>query len=278
MREARKRRASVRRRVGCSGELGPLRLWDWRSISGPMKTVLMLVLLTPGTLTAGNLTVGFGPSSVVISDVTPGAQVYAFGVAIEFMGYYNAINGYEALLTVAPTSTTVEWDIGKSIPLRSVWFALDLASGSDAASPAPGYFPAVRVPFSETNFVRDAGGRIVDLRYPGDHAWFVLVRRGHGVWRELPTDGGGLDDDGKQDGFVTMRISRLQPKVGTIEPAPDSLEFGDVVFVINDFSQKYSFGTIGLDTAASVPSLSEWTLALFALTLGITGFLGLKKM
>jgi len=209
----------------------------------------------------------------VISGVTPGAQVYAFGVAIEFMGYYNAINGYEALLTVAPTSTTVAWDIGKSVPLRSVWFAVDLASGADGASPAPGYFPAVRVPFSADNFVRDVAGRIVDIRYPGDHAWFVVVRRGHGVWRELPTDGGGLDDDGKQDGFVTMRISRLQPKVGTTEAAPDHLEFGDVLFVINDFSQKYSFGTIGVDTAASIPTLSEWMLTLLAVTLAIIGFL-----
>jgi len=234
-------------------------------------------MLLPSPISAAALVFSFSPRLVTIRNVTPGSHVYGFSVAREHMGYYTAIVERETILTDSGLTGTVQWNLDKDFPLNSVWFASDLDGGAAGAAAEPGY-PAMNVPFSEQNVVRNGAGQIVAVRATGNLVWFVVVRPHHGEWRRTVPDGGPIDEDGVQNNTVVIHTSQLVPTAGTTEPAPAVLQRGDVVFIHNSFAQTYSVGTVDAEVVASIPALSGASLFALALALASTGFFFLRRI
>jgi hypothetical protein len=60
----------------------------------------------------------------------------------------------------------------------------------------------------------------------------MYVRPGRGVWSFRAGDGGGLDQDGVRDGWVTIALASLVFYKGNPHP-PSTIEAGDRVFLID---------------------------------------------
>jgi hypothetical protein len=187
----------------------------------------------------------FGINTVSVTGVTPGADVYLFGMAREGMGYYNHIFPRELILHDSAKTGRVDYALGRSVPLRSIWFAVDLTSGLPVAGIPRGYAAAL-VAIDGRHLKRDANGDIARLAYPGALVEMILVRPGDGVWGATI----GLhsaSDEGSEDRDVDGSVSKFAQRVGTTAVAPAKLKNGDVVFLMNSYTAQYSYAVIGGD-------------------------------
>jgi hypothetical protein len=185
----------------------------------------------------------FGSNTVSVTGVTPGADVYLFGVAREALGYYNHIVPRELILHDGAKAGRVDYALGRSVPLRSIWFAVDLASGLPVAGTPPGY-TAVPIQLDGRHLKRDTNGDIARLAYAGTLVDIILVRPGDGVWGASI----GLhsaNDEGSDERDVEASVLQFTSRVGTAAAAPAKLKNGDVVFLMNSYTAQYSYAVIG---------------------------------
>ena len=129
----------------------------------------------------------------------------------------------------------VSWDLEGEVPTRSIWVAVDLATGRVAVATPEGY-PLRRVGWRGRGLGRDnaRADRVEDLRTYAD---VLLVRPGEGAWRLTAGDGSDQDDDGAADGKLAVALDRMRPVEGIAgagEAVPPA-RFGskDVVVLID---------------------------------------------
>jgi hypothetical protein len=123
----------------------------------------------------------------------------------------------------------VQLDLTQDVPLRSIWIAVDLATGRYAVAAPEGY-PLRRAEWRGRGLGRgnSRADRVEDLRTYAD---VILVRPEKGAWRATVGDGGPLDDDGVADGKVAAALDHMKAVSGG-EP-PQRFEARDVVILID---------------------------------------------
>jgi hypothetical protein len=174
--------------------------------------------------------ISFQKSSVTVA-VAAGAQVVLFGVAREVAEDDVAtVVRRSQVLTDDDGDGKVQWDLGLDVPFRSVWVAVDLATGQ-VATAAPAGYPLRRVDWRGAGIVRSQSraDRVEDAR---TFAEVLLVRPGQGAWRLTVVDGSAADDDGAPDGKLAAALDRMIPLAGTAEP-PSRFDPRDVVVLVD---------------------------------------------
>jgi hypothetical protein len=141
------------------------------------------------------------------------------------------------------------------VPLRSVWIAVDQASGEEAVGAQPD-FPVSVSPIGSDNLKKDVEGEIATLALGIPRLSLLLVRPGKegGAWMMTAFDGQSTDHDGTGDGRVELSSADAKPVAGK-DNAPKHLRKGDIVAVIAP-------GHLGVfvATAAHLRSLSTAVL------------------
>lgn len=190
------------------------------------------------------LSISFSQTAVTVSDVPPGHDVLVFSLAREERRYYATLVRRERVLSPLPGSHAASWDIGKQIPLKSVWCAVDLQRGDyDIKSPSGFAFKRmIDVPV----FPRDASGGLDAVMHERADAFVLLVTPGRGVWLLRSGDGGGADDDPKA-GKARVAFSRLSPLLQNGPPAPKKLTSNDLVIVIDPSYLDVWSGQVGVE-------------------------------
>jgi hypothetical protein len=174
------------------------------------------------------------PRSITVEGITPKGQALGFSVARELAEDDVAtVVRRTQVLADDDGDGKVTWDLGRDVPLRSIWVAVDLATGQVAAASPEGY-PLRRVSWRSGGLGR--GGMAADQ--VGDARSFVevlLVRPGQGAWQLTVGDGSAQDADGRADGKLAAALDRLEPVPGLpgITGPPSRFDPSDVVVVLD---------------------------------------------
>ena len=150
-----------------------------------------------------------------------------FSIAREVSGYATTTVHRQDILPDADADGIVRFELGRDVPFKSVWFAVDLATGELAVA-APEGFPLREVPFPARAI--PALLNRIDLDRP--LVEIVLVRPSVGAWAVRVGDGGDKDEDREADGTLRAALSALTP-LGDSPPPPERLRASDLLLVID---------------------------------------------
>jgi hypothetical protein len=187
-----------------------------------MNILPAVCLLLAAPLAAANPPeIAFEPEAVVANGIDPQARVVWFSVAREISRQAtNIVSRYEI--------GSVRLELGQEVPLRSIWFAVDLATGETGVATPPD-FPLLEMDLP--------GGAIpaalnrLELR--NRFAYLLLVRPGVGAWQLRVGDGGDSDEDGEPDGILRAALSSLAPIEEGGPPPPERFSPKDVLLIID---------------------------------------------
>jgi len=207
-----------------------------RSVLTVLFAVLALAALPRLATAAPALT--FEDQAVTVSGMTPQGRVVWFGVAKQIEGYMARFVRREDLLTDTDGDGVVRLELDRTVPLQSIWVAVDLATGEAAVATPEGY--PLRDASPEPGHGRGEPGR-PDWTEEGREILELLVVRpgqgpgqgaGLGAWGLTLGDGGTNDDDHLPNGRVTAVLARLRP-VGASPAPPERFQGRDLVFAID---------------------------------------------
>ena len=199
-----------------------------------------LVLLAAAPLSAAPPEISFEPGAVLARGITPKGQAVWFGVAREISRRSINVVPRHAVTSDEDGDGTVRLELGQEVPLRSVWFVVDLATG-EAAVATPEGFPLVEMNLPG-NAIPAALNRLdLERRF----AYLVLVRPGTGAWQLRIGDGGASDEDGEPDGTLRAALSSLTPVQEGGPPPPERFSPRDVLLILDPERLKFSMVRIG---------------------------------
>ncbi len=200
---------------------------------GLRGAVLLVCLLAASPAVFAELSVRVEQDHVLaVSGLTPGGEVVVFGA-----GRYRSAWQIEHLRVLevrvdddGDGSVTVELD--QTIPLQSVWWAVDATTGDLAVATREGYTADERaVPAGA--FARGDRGEALLVVHDSPETTAVVVRPGVGLWTVRAGDGALNDSDGAPNGVTLIPVAAFRPRAGTVAPDLDELVPGDVLVVVS---------------------------------------------
>jgi hypothetical protein len=220
---------------------------EWWYLSQAVSAFALVVTLTTFSAAAADapapIHLSFAATTVSVTSITPGADVYLFSVAREPQGFYNTIAYRESLLHDTGKTGRVDYSLGQPVPFRSIWFAVDLTRGVATAATPPGY-QTQAIDLDAKHLKQDIDGDIAAFYVDGAFVDVVVVRPGTGVWGATVSMNTDNDERSNPHG-VTISAAKLQGRVGTDSPPPTKLKKGDVVLLLNSYLASYAYQTVG---------------------------------
>ncbi|HEX6179572.1 MAG TPA: Calx-beta domain-containing protein [Thermoanaerobaculia bacterium] len=184
------------------------------------------------------VTLTYGSSVVTAENVTPGGSVAWFAQVVTTDGYTPTFWEIAEVVSDTDNDGVVFYDVAAKppltaqVPFRSIFCAIDIATGRYRCAPAPEFriarefFPLNVVQgATESGFSRLA---TVELGYFST----LLIRPGVGAWRTRTGDGGLGDLDGIGNGTVHTALRSFSPVIGTAAAVPSTLSSSDLLFVM----------------------------------------------
>lgn len=201
-----------------------------------MRSLLLvcLLLLLVAPLSAASPSLSFEPEAVLAQGITPKGRVVWFSVAREISRQSATVVPRIEQVADDDGDGAVRLDLGKEVPLRSVWFAVDLETGESGVA-APEGFPLLE---------GDLAGRAIPaalnrLELDRGLVYLVLVRPGVGAWKLRAGDGGASDEDGQPDGTLRAALAGLEGIDPTTPPPPERFSPSDLLLVIDPTRMEY---------------------------------------
>ena len=192
-----------------------------------LPAVCLLLLATP-LAAAAPPEITFEPDAVVARGVSPKGQAVWFGVAREISRQATNVVPRHEILADDDGDGTVRLELDGEVPLRSIWFAVDLATGETGVATPEGF------PLLEIDLPGEAIPAALNrLELQRRFAYLLLVRPGVGVWQLRIGDGGESDEDGEPDGALRAALSSLTPLQEGGPPPPERFSPRDVLLVID---------------------------------------------
>ena len=184
------------------------------------------------TLAAAEPAVSFSDAAVGADHLTPGGKVAYVFVSREHRGWHSTVVRRDGLVT-ADASGAVRLDLERELSPRSVWAFVDMTTGERVlAAPDPDGLRAIDLPGNSLR--RNARGVIAMLQDQRQVLELLVVRPGAGAWGLTVGDGGASDADGANDGTISVAFASSRAVAAeSPEAAPDQLEAGDIVVVID---------------------------------------------
>jgi hypothetical protein len=180
----------------------------------------------------------YGTSIVTAENVTPGGSVAWVAQVVTADGYTSTFWEIAQVVSDTDNDGVVIYDVAVkapftgTVPFRSIFCAIDVATGRYRCAPAPGFriarefFPLTLVQgATESGFTRLATRQ---MGYLGT----VLVRPGVGVWSGPTGDGGRFDLDGIGNGTVHTALRGFSPVFGSAAAVPVAFDSSDLLFVM----------------------------------------------
>lgn len=194
----------------------------------PCPLALLGFLLLPLGAMALPPRISFEPDAVVADGITPKGRVVWFSIARVVEQRSAAIVPRIELVTEDDGDGKVRYDLPDGVPVRSIWFAVDLATG-EAGVAAPEEFGLEEGQISARAVSASFGRFELDRGF----VYLVLVRPGVGAWRLRAGDGGAYDEDGEPDGTLRAPFAGLEGIGDDPLPPPLSLAPRDLLLVID---------------------------------------------
>jgi hypothetical protein len=185
----------------------------------------------PPTPSQPELKLAFETNAVVATGVPPGGQVVWFAVAREIAERSATLVRRERIAADDDKDGAVRFELGRPVPLQSIWVAVDLASGAAAVATPEGYpLRRIELPGRGTGH---GGGKPDWVEDDRGFVEILLVRPGQGAWGATVGDGGEADEDGAYDGRLMAPLDRMRGVGEAAPPPPEHFSPRDVVVVID---------------------------------------------
>lgn len=199
-----------------------------------LKPILLTFLAAAFSAAAADappLVVDVGAASVTIRNVTAGHDVAVLAVAIESNnGLLREISG-GFRRTDEDADGVVTIALGRNVPLRAIFVAVDIDSARYVIASPAGYEPTI-LPFPSSLTRKDAEGVLGLFDDDRTSAQMLLVTKRGGAWQLVATEGSSNDADHTRNGKLSLVSADARP-LGTSQPAPKHLKNGDVIAVID---------------------------------------------
>lgn len=174
--------------------------------------------------------ISFEEKAVVARGLPPGGQAVLFGIAREPQGFFTRVVRRQDLLP-ADASGQARLDLGRTVPPNSIWFAVDLGSGSfRSASPQGSGAKEIAIPGDAVRV--GSSGRAGRLFSTIGFVEILYVRPSRGAWSLTVGHGGESDDPDSPDHSIAAALDRMRP-LGSSPPPPNDFAPGDVVLVVD---------------------------------------------
>jgi hypothetical protein len=199
----------------------------------PISSFLLIAGLAVPALAAPPA-LSFDAKAVTAAGITPKGRVIWFSIAREISRQSATIVPRIELATDDDGDGKVRFDLPQEVPVRSIWFAVDLETG-EAGVAAPEDFGLQEVEFP-TRAIPAALNRLdLERRF----VYAVLVRPGVGAWKLRVGDGGASDEDGQADGTLRASLARLEGIGPSPLPPPARVSPRDLLLVIDPNSMEF---------------------------------------
>jgi hypothetical protein len=178
------------------------------------------------------LSLNVDESALTIGNVTTGGDVVVLAVAIESTGgLLREISG-AMRRNDDNDDGTVTIAMGRRIPLRAIFVAVDVESGRYVIASPAGYDPAI-LPFPTSFTRKDAEGLLGVFDIDRTSAQMLIVQKKGGAWRLVATEGSSADADRTNNGKLSLGNADARPVGGGNAAAPKHLKNGDIIAVID---------------------------------------------
>jgi len=194
-------------------------------------------------LSTEKLVLSFEDSAVVASGIASGGQAVWFGIAYDFQRVRPELLRWERVDSDTDGDGRVTLQVGRPIPARSLWIAVDLTTG-DYAVATPNPASKHERPQDAGAFLSGAKGTPQFFKEQRAYLDVLLVRPGVGCWTVSLGDGGVTDLDGRPDGFVKADFSRMVP-LGSSPASPEDAKGKDLVFAVDPETLQFSVSKLG---------------------------------
>ncbi len=205
--------------------------------------VAILVLALAAVPLAAQPKIEFEKDAVVARGVTQGGSVVWFGVIRDRPGWINRVVRRDALETDSDGDGAVRLDLGRPVAPKSIWAAVDLASGAFAVATPEGT-PRREVELPASALRSSAAGVVETIEDARQFLEILVVRPGEGSWTLSVGDGGASDGDLQSDGSIRASLAAMRPAEAT-KMAPSQLLPGDVVVVVDPRLMEFYVTTFG---------------------------------
>jgi hypothetical protein len=181
----------------------------------------------------GAIALVVAPDSVTIQNVPPGGSVVLFTIARTTVNRRIHLENWGKVLRDDDGDGMVRFDPERNrVPPRSVWVAVDMASGSHAVGAHPG-FPLYHQPLAPESLRRQPGlPDVAALELELPRLMLLLVRPGKGAWILFGIEGGPGDGDASANRKLSMLFEQADSISGK-EKAPQHLLAGDFIAAID---------------------------------------------
>ncbi|MES1243844.1 MAG: hypothetical protein ABUT39_19720 [Acidobacteriota bacterium] len=198
--------------------------------SAPRRRFLLFLLLTAVSVSPAMAApvLTFEPQAVAASGITPKGRVVWFSIAREISRRAATIVPRIELAADEDGDGQVRFDLGRDVPLRSIWFAVDLETG-EAGVAAPEDFGLQEAELPARAIPAALNGLDLDRRF----IYALLVRPGAGAWVLRAGDGSALDEDGAPDGTLRARLASFTGLGPSPLPSPTHVSARDLLLVID---------------------------------------------
>ncbi len=202
-----------------------------------LPSILATLLLTAALPVSAALTLELEPLAIVASGATAGQPVVFFGLTRTEARYHSAYVTHREILPDGDADGVVRFELPGGVPWKSVFFAVDLATG-DVAVAAPEGFPLTEAPIVP-EAQRGTSGALNKLHIADRRAEVTVVRPGAGAWGALGIDGGPSDKDAELYDEMALDLAELPP-LASMATALTALSPSDLVLVIHPEFVLYS--------------------------------------
>ncbi len=192
----------------------------------------LALLLSPIESSAADappLQIAVGTASVRVTNATAGGDVILFSSSLD--SKRGLLWQYTEARSVAADGTgSLAFAPPWRVRFRSIWIAIDVASGRYAVGGPIGYDVAI-LPFPTQLLKKDADGVLGLFGAQILSADMVVVRPKEGAWRATAIEANTGDADREKDGRLSFAIVDAIPIPGTKTSPPRRLKNGDVIAV-----------------------------------------------
>lgn len=208
-----------------------------------VRTVAAILVLGLAALpAAAQPAIGFEENAVVARGLTAGGSVVWFGVARERINWTSHVTEWQDAEALVDKDGWATLNLGREVPVKSVWVAVDMTTGGFAASSPPTYPWATHAAFPTEGAVF-ASDRVSLLSFRDDRQELevLVVRPTVGAWRATVRH----DDPASKEGTgVVFSYSDLIPW-GKLPSSPGKLVPGDVIVAIDPNRMEYFAQQLG---------------------------------
>ena len=216
-------------------------------------TVVVMVMWMLAVSPASALTLTLEDRAVTAGEASANGQVVFYAVTSPPDRHFRKLVSV-AKVESADAGGTARLALDADLPLKSVWVAVDLATGAFAVA-TPEEFGDRNIPFTSASLVRSTDGKLDRLFAEQQQARVLFLRPGLGAWSQELTDASPLDADGAADNALLATLSRGKTLTGPADVPPLVAE-RDVIVLLDPFRLTVSAGKVSL-TPGNRPTLVQ---------------------